>query len=290
MSGCNVLGTNISAGIVALNTTDGFKLCRFAGASGVTFPVYFNPYIDEEPRLYLDGEVKVAAKSYNCELISSNPGDLLELKEDNTTARFTDAIQDSTHRFVTDSEKTSYASQANTAISTVRGGVSSTLNTLERLRAYFQDAINNIETAGVDIDAIYAELRGGIAESMDDLEKLRAAMVARDLDWGKITNVPDFTGTETLPTNTIDWEGKPERTITLTADTQFDATNLVAGKTIGLLVDGEFNTTFSTKFKKAIGSPDPDPYEVNYVQMKCINATAGSEIIIYTVIYIDTDE
>lgn len=287
LSGCNVSGTSVSAGIVALNTAGGFKLCRFAGAAGVTFPVYFQPVIDEEPRLYLDGEVKAAAINYNCELASSNPGGLLELKDDNTTARFTDAIQDASHRFVTDTEKASYASQANTAISTIRGGVSSTLNTLERLRAYFQNAIDNIETAGVDVDAIYAELRGGIAESMDDLEKLRAAMVARDLEWGKLVNVPEFRGTSELTGSTIDWSGKPERSVTLTGNTQFDASNLIEGKTIGVLIDGAYDSTFTAKFKKAVGSPDPDPNEVNYVQMKCVNATTGSELIIYTVIFIE---
>ena len=122
---------------------------------------------------------------------------------------------------------------------------------------------------------------------MDTLEKLRAAMVARNVDWDKLFNVPEFQGSAVLSTNTIDWSGVPELRITLAANTEFDASNLIAGKTIGLEISGAYTATFAAKFVKVDGSPAPDPAEVNYITMRCIRADVGNERIIYSVNFLN---
>ncbi|MBN2814995.1 MAG: hypothetical protein JXQ80_13010 [Bacteroidales bacterium] len=288
LSGCVVTDASVSAGLVLLNHLDGFKVCRLPAASGLSFPCYLKPVKTEETRLYLDGATKPVAYTYSAEISATNEGGYLELKADNTTPRFTDVIQDATHRFVSDDEKTSYAGQAAAAVTALRGGVDAAFDTLEKLRADLQDQIDTIEVAGTDYELIYSTIRGGIDESMDTLEKLRAAMVGRNLDWAKITNVPEYKGRAALATALINWAGKPEIYKTILENTLFDAENLEEGKTIGLLLDGAFESTFAAKFKKVAGSPAPSPTELNYVQMKCLNATVGSELIIYSVMYIES--
>lgn len=172
-------------------------------------------------------------------------------------------------------------------LQTIRGDISEDLDTLEKLREHFVGLINDIEVGNIDIQAVLQEIRGGIDESMNTLEKLRAVLVARDLDWAKLINVPEYKGRAALSTAMINWAGKPEIYKTIAANTEFDAENLEEGKTIGLLLDGAFEATFTVKFKKIAGSPVPSPTELNYIQMKCLNATAGSELIIYSVMYLE---
>jgi hypothetical protein len=277
LSGCVVNGTTVSAGIICLKSGNTYKLYRFAGATGVTFPVYFTTEAVEDTRLYMDGNVKPVAVDNNAILTSVFATNLLELKADGSTARFTDAIQDNAHRFCTDTEKASYAGQAAAAIAALRDGVASNFNTLKKIKDY----IDLLDVQPVDIDALKAELRGGVDASLDTMKKI--------VDYiNGLTYLPTFQGTSNLSGNTIDWRDTPERTKTLTAATQIDASNLIVGKTIGLKVSGAFALTFSAKFKKAIGSPDPSQSLINYVQMKCINAASGSEYIIYSIIYLNS--
>ncbi len=184
VSGCTVAATTISAGIVALNTEDGFKLCRFEGATGILFPAYLKPQIVEDTRLYLDGDVKPVTKSYNAVVSSTNNGSYLQLKQDNTTDRFTDIIQDGNHRFVNDDQIAGWNGAVGSALSTIRGGIISNLNTLEKLRAYMQEEINNIDTGDFDVNEIYTTIRGGIADELNTLKKLHGSITGayvRDL-------------------------------------------------------------------------------------------------------------
>lgn len=160
-------------------------------------------------------------------------------------------------------------------LGTVRGGVANTLNTLEKLRLWVED--RNPES--IDVEALKLELRGNVDAALDNMEA-----IVEYIDG--LSYLPTFRGTSVLAGTTIDWRGTPEMTKTLTAATQLDASNLIAGKTIRLLVSGAFALTFSTKFKKAVGSFDPSTTLTNYVQMVCVNATSGSEIIIYSIIYV----
>jgi hypothetical protein len=253
LSGCIVAGTDVSAGLIALNHADGFKICRLEASEGLTFPCYLKVAKTEETRLYLDGATKPVSATYTAELSATNEGGYLELKADNSTPRFTDAIQDAAHRFCSDTEKTSYAGQAASAISTIRGGVADAYNTLEKLRALIPAESN--------LEALETELRGYI---------------------DGLTYLPTFSGTSNLSTNVIDWTGTPERTKTLSAAAELDASNLIVGKTIGLKVSGAYALTFTAKFKKIAGSRDYSQTRENY-----IHATGGSEEIIYTITYYD---
>lgn len=133
LSGCEVNGNDISAGIVGLIDGDGFHLCRFAGTQGVVWPLFFYPEKVTENRQYLDLQVKPVTETWQVATNDENAGGYFEIKQDGTSARFTDAIQTVNRRFVTDAEKTNYASQAVTAITTLRNGVSGDLDTLAKI-------------------------------------------------------------------------------------------------------------------------------------------------------------
>lgn len=255
LSGCVVSGSTVSSGIVCLMSGGIYKLCRFAGATGVTFPVYFTVEMVEETRLYIDGEVKSVAVSYNAVLTATDTGGLLEMKANNTTPRFADALQDEAHRFVTDIEKNNYSSQAALAISVLRDGIASNLNTLEKLRIYLEGIIPN----DININDIYTYI-------------------------DSLSYFPVYRGASALTSNVINWKNStPERFRALDANVQLSATNLIAGKTIGLKISGNFQLTFSPMFKKANGSPIYSPAATNYIQMKCLNDTPGNEYILYAI-------
>lgn len=282
LSGCVVSGSNVSPGIVFLPLGTGYKLCRFAGATGVTFPVYFDVETVEENRLYIDGDVKPVAVNYNAVLTATNTGSLLELKADNTTPRLADAIQDATHRFVSDAEKTSYAGQANLAITTLRGGVSSTLNTLEKLRANLQLQIDSIETGDVNADEILATIRGGVATAYDTLQKMLTYVNTMNVAWSRLTGVPEYTGSDTLAGTVVNFAGKPILRKTLSAPTALTVSNLIENKSITLvIVPGGHALTLPSSCVKLAG--DYDAAVKNYIQLLCVNATAGSEEIVYTI-------
>lgn len=278
VTGCVVTGANVSAGIVGLNHADGFKLCRFSGAVGMAFPTYIKAVKSEETRLYLDGNVKPVADIYSAELSQTNDAGYLELKQDNTTPRFTDIIQDATHRFVTDTEKTSYAGQAAAALSTIRGSITASLNTLEKLRAYLE---GKIDAGGIGPSAIYATIRGGVSAEYDTLHKLLTYTSTMEVAWSQLTNVPEFQGSATLAAANIDFSGKPILRKTLTANAAITATNLLENKTITLLASGNFALTFPVAWKRISGSYNGSV--MNLVQMLCTNATVGSEEIWYSI-------
>jgi hypothetical protein len=274
-SGVTVDGTDVSSGLVGLIHADGFKICRLTAATGLTFPCYLKVTKTEETRLYLDGATKAVSATYAAEISATNEGGYLELKADNSTPRYTDVLQDAAHRFCSDSEKTSYAGQGAAAITALRDGVADACNTLKKLKEYTE----NLYPDPVDIDALKLELRGNVDEALNTMEEIVGYIDG-------LTYLPTFEGTSDLANATIDWTGTPERTKTLTADTAIDASNLIVGKTIGLKVTGNFNLTFSAKFTKVTGSPNPTAGATNYIQMKCLNDTVGSASIIYLVFYL----
>ncbi|WP_297096359.1 hypothetical protein [uncultured Draconibacterium sp.] len=135
LTGCEVNGSDIGAGIVGLIDGNGFHLCRFAGAQGVAWPVYFHPEKVIENREYLDLEAKPVTETWQVATNNADGGGYFQLKQDGTSARFADAIQTSTRQFVTDAEKASYAGQASAAIATLRDGVAEQYNTLAKIAA-----------------------------------------------------------------------------------------------------------------------------------------------------------
>ncbi len=152
----------------------------------------------------------------------------------------------------------------------ILGNVGADFNSLEKIQA----AIEALDFSDVNLDELRNELRGGVAAAYDTMAKIITYV-------NGLSYLPTFAGTSVQAGSTINWSGTPERTIELTADTLFDASNLLAGKTIGMKVTGAFVATFASKFKKAAGSRAHSTSRVNYYQMKCINATPGSEMILY---------
>jgi hypothetical protein len=106
IEGCGVTGQNIASGIVYV----GGKIVRFAGTTGVSsFPVYLelNESISKT-RTYETGGVKEIERDYKAVLNISVPsGDYITITSTGGKL-FLEAIQNSTHRFATDTEKNTW--------------------------------------------------------------------------------------------------------------------------------------------------------------------------------------
>lgn len=164
-------------------------------------------------------------------------------------------------------------------LGTIRGGVSEQYDTLEKLRAY----VASLDFSEVNLDELKAELRGDVSAALDTMKEIVDYIDALEFSFNDLNDLPVFQGRAEVTAAVIDWSGKPERFKTLTAATQFSASNLIVGKTIGLLVTGNYATTFTSMFEKVPGSPVPVAGQKNYIQMKCLDDTTGSEKIIYSV-------
>lgn len=157
----------------------------------------------------------------------------------------------------------------------VRGAVDETFDTLEKVVAWVELELSAIETGDVDAAAILAAIRGGVATDYDTLQKIVAYINGRSY-------FPAYTGSETLTGTVIDFAGKPILRKTLTAATSFTAINLLENKSITLvIVPGGHALTLPSSCVKLAG--DYDAAVKNYIQMLCLNATAGSEEIVYTI-------
>ncbi|MCT4637285.1 MAG: hypothetical protein N4A72_06220 [Bacteroidales bacterium] len=144
IKGCNITNKNISEGIVYL---DG-KIMRFLSGSVISFPVYLKSNLRKETREYDAGGVKDVAEIYEAVISTTVPdGEYITINEHGGKT-FRQAFQDANNRMVTDaminnwnatearaaSDATSKANSAQTsAINTLRGSVTSSYNTLEKL-------------------------------------------------------------------------------------------------------------------------------------------------------------
>lgn len=156
-------------------------------------------------------------------------------------------------------------------------GASTDFDTLAKIQA----AIEALDFSDVNLDELRSELRGEVDENYDTMGKIVAYIDSLDY-------LPTFQGLSELTGNTIDWRGTPERFKELGTDTEVDASNFIPGKTIGMLASGNYQLTFTAKFKKIFGSSDFVPGALNYIQMKCVRNTTGNELIIYSIVQIVT--
>lgn len=120
IQGCEITdnadGTyEVAAGLVALTGTDTEGVQRvmvmpFGGASGVALPLYLTAQAQVVERVYGDGKVKPIAHAYTAQAIGVDPG--AEVPHLTLTAaggnRFVDAVQDTRHRFISDSERSKW--------------------------------------------------------------------------------------------------------------------------------------------------------------------------------------
>lgn len=111
----------VSAGLVAIEGTDAegndtLKVVPFRGAEGVALPLYLTLAWETREREYKNAEVKPVAYDYYAKPSSVKPtsGKYFTLSESGTK-RFTDAIQDSDHRFLTDAERTAWNDKVSSA-------------------------------------------------------------------------------------------------------------------------------------------------------------------------------
>ena len=102
---------NVAAGLVALEAEDADGVRRvmampFAGVSGTPLPVYLVPEAETVTDVYDDGKVHPIAYDYRATATAVKPSEGSFLTIDTKGGvRFTDAVQDGTHRFITDAER-----------------------------------------------------------------------------------------------------------------------------------------------------------------------------------------
>lgn len=110
LSGCEVTGNEIKPGIVGLagrgwDNKPTYKVVPFAGKQNVTFPCYLYLSCDTILREYEDLQQKPVAYSYTAVVSNVIPAESYIPINRTGNRRFTDAIQDSSHRFMTDAER-----------------------------------------------------------------------------------------------------------------------------------------------------------------------------------------
>lgn len=112
LSGCELHAAinsfDITPGLVVLEGV----VAPFEGVKGVQLPVYLSLRHETETDVYHDGNVKHIAEIYKAVATTQKPqGGYVEISLSGTR-RFTDAIQDWTHRFITDAERTKWNNKA----------------------------------------------------------------------------------------------------------------------------------------------------------------------------------
>lgn len=124
IKGCEVNGTTITSGIVALSGIDEqsnviFKVVRFAGAQNInTYPVYMTLRKTTHQRIYVDGLARPVICGYDAELKTALPNTPHIVIDSDGGRSFVDALQDEEHRMITDAEKTSWNNKASTSTAT----------------------------------------------------------------------------------------------------------------------------------------------------------------------------
>lgn len=119
LQGCEVTTSgdraDISAGLVALEgkDADGNDVCMvvpFEGVTGTVLPVYLTLSHTVRERPYVDGSVKPVAYDYKAVASAVEPDDGSPYLEITAAGgrRFSDAVQDAGHRFITDAERTKW--------------------------------------------------------------------------------------------------------------------------------------------------------------------------------------
>ena len=101
---------SVSSGLAALSGkdvegNDTFKVVPFAALEKTTLPVYLTLTYSIIERAYMDSKVKPIAYEYKAAVAAVKPEDIPYLELSEKVLRFVDVMQDTTHRFMTDTER-----------------------------------------------------------------------------------------------------------------------------------------------------------------------------------------
>jgi hypothetical protein len=171
ISGCDVDGQTIAAGLVGLNGADGYKVCRFAGAQNVTvFPVYLYQHKEEITGEYDSGETKPIKIIYSARITNSLPqGEYVRINQNGTKTSFRDAIQTAAYRLVNDAMINNWngiearaasdaTSKSNTVLNTLRGSIANDKNSLGKLFNWITQElvgkVNNLKDIEIDANTL----------------------------------------------------------------------------------------------------------------------------------------
>ena len=102
---------SVSSGLAALSGkdvegNDTFKVVAFAALEKTTLPVYLTLTCSIVERAYMDNKVKPIAYEYKAAVAAVKPEGVSYLELSEKVLRFVDVMQDTAHRFMTDTERT----------------------------------------------------------------------------------------------------------------------------------------------------------------------------------------
>ena len=102
---------SVSSGLAALSGkdvegNDTFKVVPFAALEKTTLPVYLTLTCSIVERAYMDNKVKPIAYEYKAAVAAVKPEGVSYLELSEKVLRFVDVMQDTAHRFMTDTERT----------------------------------------------------------------------------------------------------------------------------------------------------------------------------------------
>jgi hypothetical protein len=136
----------IGAGLVGLYSplADEYRICRVAQSdiSNTHAAVYLTLTSSTTLRPYKTGGSKAVVKEYKAQINTVQPGsgEFLTINANGNNITFRDAIQSANYRMVTDAKISTW----DNIINTIRGGVSSGYDTLEKLRSYVNSVYNSL--------------------------------------------------------------------------------------------------------------------------------------------------
>lgn len=188
---------DIAPGLVVLeadNQADGTHramVMPFPGAAGVALPLYLIPAVETLTDVYANGKSKPVAYAYTAQAAGVDPGEAvphLTLIADGGN-RFVDAVQDASHRFISDDERARWnriLEQAKAYADSVAavGSEAALRNAKEYtdsrevsiLAAADTKDESTLRTAKEYADRIVAALEGSAPETLDTLQELAAAL------------------------------------------------------------------------------------------------------------------
>lgn len=193
ISGCEVTSAaggkyNISEGLVALqgNDPEGEPVnivVPFAGLSETVLPVYLTLGCEVLCETYADGALKPVAYDYKAVSSNVQPQASHLAITSTSVVRFVDVVQDATHRFITDSERSTWNNKESkeNVQTKVEASLRSAKEYTDTREAAILSAADSKDSAVLNssksyTDTAIAGLAGTVPETLDTLQELAAAL------------------------------------------------------------------------------------------------------------------